>query len=150
MEFPDNSEENKLNNRLYYTHQLIAARKINSNFSLQISPTLVHRNLVPDYNENDIYALGFGGRYKITKRLALNAEYFLTLNDDSYKGGKMLDSYSIGLDIDTGGHIFQLLLSNSPYLCEHQFITRSNGKFEKGSIHLGFNIMRIFNIIDAK
>jgi len=150
MEFPNNTVENELNNRLYFTHQLLFARKINSNISLQISPSIVHRNLVPDYNDNDIYAVGFGGRYKITNRLALNAEYFFTLNDDSYKGGKMLDNYSIGLDIDTGGHIFQLLLSNSPYLCEHQFIARSNGKLDKGSVHLGFNIMRIFNIVDQK
>jgi hypothetical protein len=138
----------KSKNRAFYTHQLLIARKFSPNFSLQVMPTLVHRNLVDKPNKNDLLSLGLGGRYKFTKWVALCAEYYYVFDKDVIAGNKYKDSYSIGVDIDTGGHVFQILVSSSPYLLEHQFLSRSNGKFSDGSVCIGFNIMRTFSLFD--
>lgn len=139
---------NKPVNRAFYTHQLLIARKFTPSFSLQVMPTLVHRNLVDEPNKNDLLSLGFGGRYKFTKWVALSAEYYYVFNKDIVAGNEYKDAYSIGIDIDTGGHVFQLLVSSTPYLLEHQFLSRSNGKITDGSICIGFNIMRTFSLYD--
>jgi hypothetical protein len=139
---------NQALNRTFYTHQLLIARKWTPSLSLQTMPTIVHRNLVDEPNQNDLFSLGFGGRYKFTKWVAINGEYYYTFNKDVQAGYKYKDSYSIGVDIDTGGHIFQLLISSSPYLLEHQFLSRSNGTITDGSVCIGFNIMRTFSLFD--
>jgi len=139
---------NKTVNRSFYTHQLLIARKFTPSFSLQVMPTLVHRNLVEEPNKNDLLSLGFGGRNKFSKWVALSAEYYYVFNKDIIAKNEYKDSYSIGFDIDTGGHVFQLLVSSSPYLLEHQFLSRSKGIFTDGSVCLGFNIMRTFSLFD--
>ncbi len=142
------SPYNTPTNRSFYTHQLLIARKFSPSLSLQAMPTLVHRNLVDEPNANDLYSLGLGGRYKFTKWVALCAEYYYIANNDIIAGNKYKDAYSIGVDIDTGGHVFQILLSSTPYLLEHQFLSRSNGSFSDGSVCIGFNIMRTFSLFD--
>lgn len=139
----DYAPENKptFTNRLTYTNQLLIARKFSTDFSLQLTPTHIHYNtILKDTDDHDIYALGIGSRLKITKRISLNAEYFYTLN--SFKDTR--NSLAFGVDMQTGGHVFQLILSNSKSMIEKGFITEGTGDFFKGDIHLGFNISRIF------
>ena len=131
--------------RTAYTYQALVARKFNSDLSLQLMPTLVHRNLVMNEGEtNDIYALGGGGRYKLTKRLSLNAEYYYLLS--KYTADHFNNSIALGVDIETGGHIFQLHVTNSRGMIEKQFIGETSGNFFKGDIFFGFNVNRNFTI----
>ena len=139
--------DTKLNNFLFtnqlsFAHQLLIASKINRDFTLQISPTLIHYNLVERLDEpNDKYSLGLGGRYKITKRISVNAEYFYQLNDKINN-----NVLSFGCDIETGGHVFQLHLSNSAAMFERAFIHETNGNWLDGDIYFGFNISRVFTL----
>jgi len=131
-----------LTNQLSYTNQVLFARKINRNLTLQFSPTVVHYNLVEKLNEvNDKYSFGIGGRQKLTQRISLNAEYFYQLNDK--RNSNVL---SLGFDIETGGHVFQLHLSNSSDMIDPKFITDTNGEWLNGDIYFGFNISRVFTI----
>tara|TARA_B100000945_G_scaffold310967_1_gene303547 strand:+ start:684 stop:1538 length:855 start_codon:yes stop_codon:yes gene_type:complete len=137
-------EENDLvfTNQLSYINQILLARKMNRNLTLQFSPTIVHYNLVEIQNEShDKYALGIGGRQKLTKRISLNAEYFIQLNDK-----RRNNVLSLGFDIETGGHIFQLHLSSSPSMIDPEFITQTTGEWLKGDIYFGFNISRVFTL----
>jgi len=132
-------------NRTSYTYQLLLARKFSPNFSLQLSPTLVHKNLVEQpQDDNDLYALGIGARHKITRRMALNFEYFYAFNNPDDQD--LHNSLSIGVDIETGGHVFQIHLTNSQAMIEKGFVTETTDDFFDGDIHIGFNISRVFNI----
>lgn len=141
----DPDRENYFSNNLYYAFQMILGRKFSDAFSLQLSPTLVHRNLVATNEEsNDVVALGIGGRIKLSKRVSLNAEYIYVWPDqidDIYT-----NSLSIGFDIETGGHVFQLHFSNSTSMIEKGFVAETVGEWGKGEVHLGFNISRVFNL----
>ncbi|WKN43845.1 DUF5777 family beta-barrel protein [Tunicatimonas pelagia] len=141
-EFPD------LTARMFYTQQLLIARKFGSALSLQIMPTLVHRNRIQEREgENDIYALGVGGRIKLTQRVSLNGEYYYRLNAEEYAEddlNQLFNSLAIGFDIETGGHVFQLHLTNSRAMIEKGFIAETNGNFFAGDIHFGFNVSRVF------
>ena len=129
-------------NQLSYTNQILFARKINRNLTLQLSPTIVHYNLVENlYESNDKYSLGIGGRHKLTSRVSLNTEYFYQLNDKRNN-----NVFSLGFDIETGGHVFQLHLSNSPAMIDSKFITQTTGKWLKGDVYFGFNISRVFTL----
>lgn len=145
IRFENPAQKNYTSSRLYYTHQLIIARKFSDKLSLQLMPTLVHRNLVAlQKDPNDIVAIGIGGRQKITKRLSLNAEYYYQL--PQYKLQGTTNSLSVGFDIETGGHVFQLHFTNSQGMNERTFITETTGQWEKGDILFGFNISRVFTI----
>lgn len=144
LDFPDNGANFESKHRWAYTYQALLARKFSSDFSLQVMPTLVHRNLVPtEQDENDLIALGVGGRYKLNQRLAINAEYYHQLSDTS---DQFTNSIAIGFDIETGGHVFQLHVTNAQQMNERGFIGETTGDFFEGDIHFGFNISRVFNI----
>jgi hypothetical protein len=135
--------------RFNYTYQLILGRKFSDNFSMQLSPTVVHRNLVLTREEkNDVFALGIALRQKITRRLALNVEYIYVLPDQIADGLK--HSLSIGCDIETGGHVFQLHFTNSTAMNEKGFIAETTGDWLKGGIRFGFNVSRVFTIVKPK
>jgi len=141
-QWQDMQEDFILTNQILYTNQILIARKINRNLSLQLTPTLVHYNLVQILDEpNDKYSLGFSGRQKFTKRISINAEYFYQLNDKRNN-----NSFSLGFDIETGGHVFQLHLSNSPFMIDPQLITKTSGDWLNGDIYFGFNISRVFTL----
>ncbi|HMR89942.1 MAG TPA: DUF5777 family beta-barrel protein [Saprospiraceae bacterium] len=145
LKWADPDRENFFSNRLYYTGQLIIGRKFSESFSLQLSPTLVHRNLVATNAEkNDVYALGTAARIKLTKRLALNAEYIYLLPDQVADG--ITNSLSLGVDIETGGHVFQLHLTNSTSMIEKGFIAETTNSWSDGGIHFGFNVSRVFTV----
>lgn len=132
--------------RLAYNTQVLIARKFSSKLSLQVSPTYIHMNLVEKADDkNDIFAVGLSGRYKFSKRCAVTAEYIPTLND--YADMSLYyNSLSVGIDIETGGHVFQLFVTNSSGINEVQYIPYTTGDWAKGEIRLGFNISRVFSV----
>jgi len=137
--------ENFFTSRLQYCHQLLIARKFSDRVTFQLSPGLVHRNLVGVPEEaHDVLSLGGGGRYKITRRTSINAEYIYVLPDQLLP--RYTNSFSIGVDIETGGHVFQLHCTNSTAMTEPAFITETVGAWRSGDIHFGFNISRVFTV----
>lgn len=133
-------------NRVFYVNQLFVARKFNNWFSLQLMPTYLHYNLVTNADEpNDVFAAGIGGRIKISKRVAITGEYYY--NIPGYKLQGYNNPVSLGVDIETGGHVFQLFFTNSPYTSERTFIGENLGDIGTGAIHIGFNISRVFTLI---
>lgn len=145
IRFQDPDRENLFSSRVYYTYQLLLGRKFSEGFSFQLSPTLVHRNLVRTSSEsNDVFALAGAGRIKLSKRTSLNAEYIYVLPDQLAPGFR--NSFSIGFDIETGGHVFQLHFTNSTSMVEKGFITETSGNWGDGDIHFGFNVSRVFSL----
>ena len=140
-------EKYPFSNRLFYFNQLLIARKISNALTVQLSPSHVHYNFVNTAAEpNDILALGAGGRVKLNKRLTLNLEYFYQftqLNNTS-------NSLSVGIDIETGGHVFQLHFSNSSGMTERTFIAQTTDKWSDGGFRFGFNIARVFTVVKPK
>lgn len=138
-------QENYFSSNLYYTFQLIMGRKISEAFSLELAPALVHRNLVQtSEEEHDVFSIGVGGRIKLSKRVSLNTEYIYVLPNQL--APEYHNSLSLGVDIETGGHVFQIHVSNSTSMIEKGFITETVGNWADGDIHLGFNISRVFNV----
>jgi hypothetical protein len=132
----------EFSNQLSYAHQLLVARKINSDLSIQISPTLVHYNLANYGEKNDRMSIGFGARQRLTNRVSVNAEYFMQTPSGKINN----DVLSFGFDIETGGHVFQLHLSNSPAMIAPAFTHETRGDWANGDIYFGFNISRVFSI----
>ena len=136
-------EDIDFSSRLAYSYQLLLARKFSERLSLQVMPTMIHRNEVTaELGENDLYAIGAGGRLKLTKRLALNAEYYYRLN--AVEDDRFHNALAIGFDIETGGHVFQLHFTNAQAMVEKGFVAETTGDFFGGDIHFGFNISRVF------
>ncbi len=149
VKWADPNRDNYFSSRMQYTHQLLIGRKFNNDLSLQLTPTLVHKNLVPTLQDkNDILAMGFGGRYKLTQRFSVNGEYIYVLPNQI--SSTFYNSLSLGVDIETGGHVFQLHLTNSTSMLEPGFITESVGQWKKGGIHFGFNVSRVFTVKDKR
>ena len=128
---------------LFYVGQVLIAKKVNSSLSIQVTPTYVHRNLATiAADPHDIFALGFGTRVKLSKRVSLNAEYYQQFQKLTSINAR--NSLAFGVDIETGGHVFQIILSNAITMVEKSFITETTGNFFGGDIHLGFNLSRTF------
>ena len=131
--------------RTAYTSQLLIARKFSSKLSLQLSPSLIHFNMVPTAKDkNDVFAMGIGGRMKVTKRMSINAEYNY-LPGDQVVSSKVYKSLSFGMDIETGGHVFQLIFTNSRGMIGPYYLAKTTGTWADGNIYFGFNISRAFN-----
>lgn len=145
LKWQDPTRENYYSSRLAFTHQLMIARKFSERLSLQLMPTLVHRNLVETpAEENDVLAIGGGGRFKLTPGVSLNAEYFYLL--PGHTADNFTNALSMGFDIETGGHVFQLIFTNSLGMTENLFIPGTTGEWALGDIHFGFNISRVFTV----
>ena len=130
-------------NRIGYTVQALIARKMNKNLSLQLAPTFFHDNYVLDNNQdNSQFALGFGGRYKLAKRWSINADYGLHLNRSSTSPFK--NPLSIGVDLETGGHVFQMHFTNAQAMNTNGFLGQGTGDWSDGDIYFGFNLSRVF------
>lgn len=132
-------------NKTTYITQLLIASKLTSALSLQVVPTYIHYNRYPALKSaKETFAASVGGRLKVTKRMALIAEY-------NYLVPGMLDainlknSLSLGFEIETGGHVFQLVFTNSAGMVESQYIGKTDGSWSKGDIFFGFNISRNFS-----
>ncbi|MCI0752013.1 MAG: DUF5777 family beta-barrel protein [Flammeovirgaceae bacterium] len=135
--------------RFSFAHQLIIARKFSPGVSLQVAPILIHRNLKEEFEtSNDTYAVEFGGRVKVSKRVSINADYIYRINTNT--DNPYYNSFSIGVDIETGGHVFQLHFTNSQGMIEEMFVTRTDGQWSEGDIFYGFNISRQFALKKKK
>lgn len=135
--------------RLSYSLQAIVGRKFNDKFSLQLSPTMIHYNLVPTAADfNDRFAIGIAGRHKLSSRVALTAEYIYV--PAKYLGDEFTNGFSIGVDIETGGHVFQLHFSNSTGMFERAFMFENTGRWDRGDIRFGFNVSRVFTVRKPK
>jgi hypothetical protein len=149
LKWTDTTVKNYFSSRISFTHQLILASKFSDRFSIEIVPTYIHKNLVIAANDpNDFYAVGAGARLKLTKRTSLNAEYIYRVppKDKSAPASEnFYNSFSVGFDIETGGHVFQFHLTNSLSMLEKGFITETGETWQNGGIHLGFNISRDFS-----
>ena len=133
--------------RLGYTTQLLVSRKFSERLSLEVAPTFFYDNYLPDTagdqdQEKGQFSLGVGGRFKISKRLSLNVDYAAHLNraDDS----AFENPLSIGVDIETGGHVFQLHFTNAQPSFENGFLGQANGSWSDGIVFFGFNLSRTF------
>lgn len=148
LRYADPTLNVKTKDRTYYTAQLMIARKFNEHTSLQISPTYTRYNRILFLNggAKDLFSVGFLARQKVSKRVSINAEYFVQTErfDGTY------NPLSIGVDIQTGGHVFQLHFTNSIGMNEHTFIHETFGSWGKGDIRWGFNISRIFTLCKNK
>lgn len=137
----DNYPHLRFNDRLSYLTQVLISRRFNDKFSLQLTPSYIHKNLydlaIEDKNQ---FLAGLGGRYKISKRISINAEYFVNFDDHSFYKNPL----SLGMDIETGGHVFQLLFSNSQINSDIGYLSNAVGKWGKGQIFFGFNLYRVF------
>jgi len=146
LKWQEPERTNYFTSRMEFAHQLLIARKFGSRLSIQLMPTYIHRNLVETIDDqNDVWAVGAGGRIKISNRVAITGEYYYLLP------GKTADDFnnvaSIGIDLETGGHVFQLYLTNTQGLIEEQFIPMTDGKWVDGDIFISFNINRTFQIV---
>lgn len=133
----------EFNNRLGYTTQLLISRKFTEKFTAELTPIYIHKNLYdPTTEKENQFVLGMGGRYKLTKRLSMNLEYAPRI--DAPENTVYHDLLSVGLDIETGGHIFQLVFSNCQTMNDVYVFSNATGKWNGGSIYFGFNLYRVF------
>ncbi len=142
IEYNDPTREDLLKHRLSFTHQILVARKFNEEFSLQFTPSYVHHNQVDEGWSNDVYALGIGGRYKFSRRVAFMFEYFYS--SETSKHEELYNPLSLGFDIETGGHVFQLFICNSKSMVESEVVGGTFSDWGKGEVFFGFNISRVF------
>ena len=132
--------------RISYVSQLLLARKFNNNLSVELAPTLVHRNLVHYTEANTIFAMAAGFRYKFTKRIGVIFDYYHNFRSQDV-AATHVPPLGVGIEIETGGHVFHLLFSNNKSLLESQFLTQNADSWLRGQFRFGFNISRVFNIV---
>lgn len=137
----DNYPKLAFADRLAYVHQLLISRKFSKKLSLELVPSFIHKNLYEPTIENDNqFTLAGGGRYKLSNRLSLNLEYGYNFNKPDFYSQPL----SVGLDIETGGHVFQLLFTNSQAMTESGYLTNAAGAWDEGDFFFGFNLYRVF------
>ncbi|KAA3624220.1 MAG: hypothetical protein DWP94_04105 [Flavobacterium sp.] len=145
----------EFSDRLTYTSQVLVSRKVSDKLSLLMAPTFIHENLATrsvlvladdsslNFDErNDQFALGLGGRYKLTTRWSINMDYGLHLNRNNNSNFK--NPFSVGVDLETGGHVFQMHFTNAQPMFEDGFIIRGAGDWGDGDFYFGFNLSRVF------
>lgn len=143
LRWADPTRENIFSSRLSYVNQAIFTKKWGSNLSLALIPSFIHRNLVESLSDaHDQWTLGVGGRYKVTSRASINAEYHYAL---AGLPTDHVNSLSLGMDIETGGHVFQLHVTNSQGMFERAFLTETGGRWRDGALYFGFNLSRVFD-----
>ena len=142
---PDNpTRENYFSSKLFYCNQLIIGRKLNDIFTLQVTPTHVHRNLVALKSDpNDVYAVGVGGRIRLSRRMTFNFEYIPLITKLNDVQG---NSLSVGLDVETGGHVFQFHFTNSDSMAEYKYVAGTEKNWGADAIRFGFNVSRVFTV----
>ncbi len=130
--------------RVSFTQQLLISRKFSEKLSLELIPTYFYEGYVEyEPQDNSQFTLGIGGRYKVGKRWSINVDYGLHLNRAD--GSPFVNPLSIGVDIETGGHVFQLHFTNAQPTFESGFLGNANGDWGDGDIFFGFNLVRVFN-----
>ena len=144
---PSESMSMPFSHRLSYVHQIVLARKMTEKWSLAFVPSFVHRNVVETPDEvHDVWTAGVGTRWKVAPRVSLNGEYHHYLSqqfDDRFS-----PSLSLGVDLETGGHVFQLHVTNARGMFERSFLAEPAGKWATGDVYFGFNLSRVFTVRD--
>ncbi len=133
--------------RWSFAFQVMIAKKFGERFSLQFIPGYVHRNLVVFEDENDIMTAGFAARVQLTKVMGLIVDYTFPLSayrSDSENGYH--NPLGIGLEFDTGGHVFQLNFTNATGIMETDYIPNTQSSWAEGQFRMGFTISRLFNL----
>jgi hypothetical protein len=149
LKWSDPTRQNYFSSRVAYYGQAIIGRKFSESFTLQLMPSIVHRNLVPtEQDPNDLFAAGIGGRIKLSRRISFNADYHYVVNPNDAAG--FHNPLSVGFDLETGGHVFQLHFTNSKGMNERAFLAATEYDWGKGDIFFGFNISRQFQIKKKK
>lgn len=149
LKWSDPTRKNYFSSRVAYYGQAIVGRKFSEALTLQLMPSIVHRNLVPTVNDpNDLFAIGAGGRIKLSHRVSFNVDYYYVANQNTAAG--FHNPLSIGFDIETGGHVFQLHFTNSKGMNERAFLANTEYSWGNGDIFFGFNISRSFQIKKKK
>lgn len=147
--FADPNRENYFSSRLTYCYQILLARKFGNFFSLQLTPTVLHKNLVPlARDQNTTAHLGVSGKFRVSRRVAITAEYFWPIYGQNFyqvNNVNTLGPLSFGVDWETGGHVFQFTISNSQAMYDQNFIGETFHDWLDGDIHFGFNIQRSFS-----
>ncbi len=142
--------KNYFSSRCYYTYQLLIGGNYWNRLGVQLMPTMIHRNLVATTTDhNDVYSLGIAARVRISNVVALNGEYYYVFPNQitsQINGSKRTNTFSAGVEIYTGNHVFQIFITNSYGSNEKQFITENTENWLKKGIHIGFNFMRMFSI----
>lgn len=153
--------ERNFNRRTSYVHELVISRKFSQNFSAEMVPTLIHTNLVQrSADNNTLFALGLAARYKVTPMVALTVEYVPVLNPNQYPDiavdplalpadlnfTNFTNALSLGFDVETGGHVFQLFVTNARGVAEPYIFGQNTGSWLEGDLHFGFNISRVFTV----
>jgi len=145
LKLSDPEQKDYFDARLSYCTEIILARKFGNIFSLQIAPTWVHMNLVPTPEEhNDQFSIGAGISFRVSEMISLNSEYHYQIPGTQLNN--TTNSFTIGCDIKTGQHVFQLFFTNSQGNFEEAFITETTGKWADGYVYFGFNIHRYFTV----
>jgi hypothetical protein len=145
MPWADPTRDNYFSSRMAFYGQAVIGRKFSDALTLQLMPTILHRNLVTTNEDpNDLYAAGLGGRVKLSKRISLNVDYYYVVNQNEARN--VHNPLSIGFDIETGGHVFQLHFTNAVGMNERVFLTETINDWGRGDIQFGFNISRAFQI----
>ena len=130
--------------RVSFTQQVLISHKLNENLSLQLMPTYFYEGYVDHApQDNSQFALGMGARYKLGPRWGLNIDYGWHLNRAD--GSPFVNPLSIGVDIETGGHVFQLHFTNAQPTFESGFLGNAVGDWGEGNIYFGFNLSRVFS-----
>ena len=137
------SEFTKSVYRLTYATQAILARKLSSSLSLELVPSWVHQNLVDPIYENDLYSLGAGGRVKFTRSASIVVDYMYTFNRPE-TDTIHFDPLGVGLEIETGGHVFTIMLTNASGILENDYVPHTVDSWEKGGMKFSFHITRMF------
>lgn len=150
----ENYPKLQFENRLSYVTQVLISRKFSEKLSLEIAPSVFHENtlrdlldnnnalILPNPQDNTQFALGLGGRYKLTNRWSVNVDYAAHLNRASQSNYK--NPLSIGVDLETGGHVFQMHFTNAQAMHETGYLGQTSGNWSKGEIAFGFNLVRVF------
>jgi len=127
--------------RVTLVQQVLISRKVSEKLSLELVPSFIHKNLYnPDIERDNQFSFGGGGRYKITKRLSVNLEYMHNFDKPNFYKNPL----SVGLDVETGGHVFQLIFTNSQSMSESGYLTNASGNWGKSDFFFGFNLYRVF------
>ena len=153
---PD-SRYNDWQNRLTYFTQVLFARKFGQRLSIELAPGVIHRNMVTKVldgngktltDENTNFTLSAGARYMITKRVGIIVDYVHTFSGfrSNFGPQNYYDPFGVGVEIETGGHVFHLTLTNAPAIIENAYMPETADSWAKGGIKLGFNISRVFQL----
>lgn len=134
---------NMIQDRYSFFNQIIFARRFSPNFSLQVAPSISHFNAAPEGTKNDLFAIAFGGRAKISPGTSIIFDYSQPLT--SFEVNDPQPGISFGVEFGTSGHTFQLFASNYWGIIPQYNYVRNTNDFFSGDILIGFNITRNYN-----